>query len=206
LLDEDSEMTMRAYGWAAALALLLMPGGRAWSGADAGLIFTPVKEARSAELRLENGKAQALPAGAKVLLVRRADPESIQSGEWVSFQQEGDGAPLWLLVGEGEVPVRRLVQAAEVKSPAAKRVGGIGTCTLYTPCPKCRQWAEETRAKRKVHPPALRVAEIAPSAIRAGQLVVPTTCGNLLLIQDAAAGEALNEVRRLAVRARLLER
>ncbi len=198
---------MRAFKIVAAAALLLLTGGKAWSGVDADLIFAPIRDAAPAGLRLENGKAVTVPARTKVLLVRRADPEAIQPGEWVSFvQQEGDGAPLWLLAGPGEAEVRQLVQAAEVKSPAAKRVGGIGTCTLYTPCPKCRQWSQETRAKRRVHPPALRVAEIAPSAIRAGQLMVPAANGDLLLVQDAAAGEALNDVRRIAVRAKLLER
>ena len=155
---------MPGYRWAAALALLLAAGGRAWSGVDADLIFTPVKEVGTAELRLATGQTQALPARAKDFLIRRADPAAIQPGEWVSFtQQEGDSAPLWLLVGPGANEVNRLAHAAEIKSSAAKRVGGIETCTLYTPCPKCRVWAQETRAKRKLHPIALRIWETSAS-------------------------------------------
>jgi hypothetical protein len=188
--------------WRAVLAggVLLMATAAARGGVETDLIFLRVTGARAASLSVDGGKQLPVTGEARVLVVERADPLEIKPGEFVSGPKEpGDGAPLWLLIGPDAASVARLAQAAGIKTPEAKRVGGIGTCTLYTPCPKCRAVYMETLAKRRLHPPAVRVKEAGASSVHAGQYVIAGDVSAegrpLLVLEDLRTGDTLNEVR-----------
>jgi hypothetical protein len=196
-------------GFIAAAAAVFVAAA-AGAGVDSDLIFKRITESRAAAVSIGE-RSVPIESEAQVLLVRRADPAAIKDGEWVSSVKEpGDGAPLWLLIGGDTKQVQRLVETAEIKTPEAKKVGGIGTCSLYTPCPKCRRGFEETIAKRKLHPPALRVQAVPAGEVRTGQLLaagdVESKRRPLLVFEDERAAATLNQIRNLATRSNRLTR
>lgn len=178
------------------------------AGVDPDLVFQRITQKQAATVTVGD-LSVPLAGEAQVLLVRRADPTTIKDGEWVSVVKEpGDGAPLWLFIGEDSKQVQRLIETAEVMSPEAKKVGGLGTCSLYTPCRKCRAGFEETVSRRKLHPIAVRVQAITADKLRAGSLLATADIASkrrpLLVFENERAGEALNRIRSLAARSNRL--
>lgn len=174
------------------------------AGVDADLLFQKITQ-KQAEAVAVGEFSAAVGGEAQVLLVQQADPTGIKNGEWVSSVREpGDGASLWLMIGEDSKQVQRLIETAEVKSSEAKKVGGIGTCSLYTPCPKCRPGFEEAVAKRMRHPIALRLQAVPAEKVRAGQYLaaidLETKRRPLLVFEDEQAGKSLNKIRSTAIR------
>jgi hypothetical protein len=87
--------------------------------------------------------------------------------------------PGWILTGESEKDLLALTEALGYTGTKPRQVGGIGSCTLYTPCRKCRAVFEETISKRRKHPIMLQVRRLEPEAVRPSEYVVtPRTAPN----------------------------
>jgi hypothetical protein len=174
--------------------------------AMAGQVAAGGVECMLSTVGLTHGWAAAAPGGGTIALkegafrigpetvvirVERMEPKVVPAGQFVVAPKPGDGdVSAWMLVAGSEPEIAALAKAIGFQGAKARRVGGIETCSLYTPCAKCRGVFEAEVARRKTHPAMFRVTRAGAAAIRPGQcLVAPasarqTTSPWLLLFRD----------------------
>jgi hypothetical protein len=119
------------------------------------------------------GKAPRIGPETRLLRVDRMDPAPVAAGRQVLAPAMPAGeTPAWLFVGEVAGDLAALDDALGLRAAAPRQVGGIGTCTLYTPCAKCRAGFEAAVALSANRPAMFSLRRAGAESIRAGQLLV----------------------------------
>jgi hypothetical protein len=175
----------------AALAAAIIAGGvragdlfRALEGR--GLIAGRITAVSAGgRLELDRGGEVALGPGASAVRAVRTDVDGIRRGQYVGISK--GNPPDWILGAEAAETVAAVYEATGLSGRKPSRVGGIGTCTLYTPCPKCAAVFAEERRRRTRHPAMFQLKPLEPGAVRAGHYVIAAKTADgrpLLLVFD----------------------
>jgi hypothetical protein len=165
--------------WASVVLVGAVVPGAAWAGGVAcalqakGFTVGQAASYRGGAVVLKAGEEVRIGPRTTVLRVDRLAPDGIRREQFVAGSPGTDfNRAQWLLVGSADRDVLALAEVLRAGSQTPKRVGGIGTCSLYTPCRKCENSAKEGRARQRSHPAILSVERLEPEAVRVSELVV----------------------------------
>jgi hypothetical protein len=166
--------------WLAGLGVVLAAGA-AWAGGifcaleERGYVVGKVVSLPRAGTIGLMQDAREVQMGPRTVLVavRTVGPAAVPPGLYVLMPRTAGGeTPGWIFTADTDKDLAALAEAVGCTEAKPKQVGGIASCTLYTPCRKCQVGFAETISRRRNHPVMLRVRRIEPETVRLSQYVV----------------------------------